>query len=463
MLVALVVDAFGSFCMPLEPTEIVEAVVLISGEKIVREMLYPEFEAILDGFVPVPDFKDSVAKAVYLGINANLCVTSAVFFLLDFDQKGMVDRRWNIPLQYLAEVSGRGPDLGAGPIRLACFSQCAIEMQQNKLWDPQMEPSKNSFILLKKSIQTNRLGLAFKTPVVEKSLPNGAAPDAIVQQAIKKKLHEHYSQELRDRLAGSLKEQRLRIATLQSRQQETITKLQHEHQQRLQVYQERLQKLEAQNSELNSNNQKLKENLDIQASKAEGVREYYTHKLKTAQLDENSQIQAMQENFAIEVELKIQAATAELKEMLDMREVELFYRHQNESNLKEEITKLKLESHALLNNSGEQLLTRINKAGVNFVVYHPGVGQFIIALDDLSFYLENPVAFVAKKSGVGELLYSQWFAHYQNPICNGSDGHGTSCGKSLVRIGAPLEFHEGESDRCEHHQAMPYKMVAENR
>ncbi|MES2825372.1 MAG: hypothetical protein V4732_17360 [Pseudomonadota bacterium] len=450
--------------MPLEPTEIVEAVVLISGEKIVREMLYPEFEAILDGFVPVPDFKGSAAKAVYLGINANLCITSAVFFLLDFDGKGMVDRRWNIPLQYLAEVSGRGPDLGAGPIRLACFSQCAIEMQQNKLWDPQMEPSKNSFILLKKSVQNNRLGLEFKAPLVEKPQPSVAAPvNAIHQQAIKKKLHEHYSQELRDRLAGSLKEQRLRIATLQSKQQENINKLQHEHQQRLQVYQERLQTLEAQNSELNSRNQSLKENLDIQASKAEGVREYFTHKLKTAQLDENSQIQAMQENFNLEVELKIQAATAELREMLDMREVELFYRHQNESNLKEEITKLKLESHALLNNSGEQLLTRLNKAGVNFVVYHPGVGQFTIALDDLSSYLESSVAFVAKKSGVGEALYSQWFTHYQNPICNGTDGHGNSCGKSLVRIGAPLEFHEGESDRCEHHQAVSYKMVAEKR
>lgn len=449
--------------MPLERTEIVEAVVLISGEKIVREMLYPEFEAILDGFVPVPDFKGSAAKAVYVGINANLCVTSAVFFLLDFDEKGMIDRRWNIPLQYLAEVSGRGPDLGAGPIRLACFSQCAIEMQQNKLWDPQMEPSRNSFILLKKSIQANRLGLVFKIPEIEKLQPSAAPANAIQQQAIKKKLHEHYSQELRDRLAGSIKEQRLRIATLQSKQQENINKLQHEHQHRLQVYQERLQNLEAQNSELNLRNQMLKENFDIQASKAEGVREYFTHKLKTAQLDENSQIQAMQENFTLEVELKIQAATAELREMLDMREVELFYRHQNESNLKEEITKLKHESHELLNNSGEQLLTRLNKAGVNFVVYHPGVGQFTIALDDLSSYLENSAAFIAKKSGVGESLYSQWFLHYQNPICNGTDGHGNSCGKSLVRIGAPLEFHEGESDRCEHHQAMSYKKVAENR
>src|SRR4051812_8086725 len=106
--------------MTFESSEIVEAVVLFAGDRVSREMLYPEFEAILDGFVPVPDYKGSAAKAVYLTINPQLKITSAVFFLLDFDEKGMVDRRWNIPLRQLAQISGKGPDLGVGPIRLAC-------------------------------------------------------------------------------------------------------------------------------------------------------------------------------------------------------------------------------------------------------------------------------------------------------------------------------------------------------
>src|SRR3954467_12850401 len=113
--------------MPLASTDTIEAVVLFSEGKISRELLYPEFEAILDSFLPVPDFRGQTAQAVYLVINSNLLITSAVFFQLDFDAKGMADRRWNVPLQNLAEVSGKGPDLGAGPIRLACFSQCAIE------------------------------------------------------------------------------------------------------------------------------------------------------------------------------------------------------------------------------------------------------------------------------------------------------------------------------------------------
>lgn len=450
--------------MPLESTDTIEAVVLFSNNAITRELLYPEFEAILDGFVPVPDFKGATAKAVYLVINSHLCITGAVFFLLDFDEKGMVDRRWNIPLQQLVEVSGKGPDMGAGAIRLACYSQCAIGWHQKKLWDPLMDSANSSFAQLKKSVQNNRMGLIFKKPAQERLT---AVPVAVPQEqhnvALEQKIHEHYSQELRNQTASLIKEQRLRIATLHSKQQETIQKLQFEHQQRLQAYQEKLKELKALNEDLEVRNRDLKDSFDVQASKVEGMREYFSHKLKTVQSDENSQIQTLQENFEVELALKLQTATAELREMLDMREVELFYRHQNETALKEEIVKLKQGYQELLNNSGEQVLARLDKAGVNFVVYHPGAGQFTIPMADLSQYIENPTNYVAKNSGVGERLYTNWFDHYQNPSCSGLDAHGHVCGKPLVRIGSPIEFHEGESDRCEHHQVISYKLVSEKR
>lgn len=451
--------------MALDSQDTMEAVVLFSGDKITREMIYPEFEAILDGFVPVPEFKGSSAKAVYLVVNSGLHITAAVFFLLDFDEKGMVDRRWNIPLQQLAEASGRGPNLGAGPIRLACFSQCAVGWHQKKLWDPQMDPANNSFAVLKNAVQNNRMGLIFKKPTVA-PMQVPVVTNVVHEQAdlaLQQKIHEHYSQELRDQLAALMKDQRLRIATLHSKQQQIVHNLQQEHQQRLQAYQDKIKALEATNAELESRNQNLKDSFEVQAAKVEGMREYFTHKLKAAEKDESSQLQALQENFAVELELKVQAATATLREMLDMREVELFYRHQNESALKEEIVNLKLDYQNLLNNSGEQLLSRLDKAGVNFVVYHPGVGQFTLPADDLSRYLDNSAAYIAQKSGVGETLYSQWFAHYQNPVCSAVDAAGHVCNKPLVRIGSPIEFHEGESDRCEHHQRISYKLTAEGR
>ena len=449
--------------MTLESTDTVEAVVLLAGDTITRELLYPEFEAILDGFVPVPDFKGVTAKAVYLVINSNFSIVSAVFFLLDFDEKGMVDRRWNVPLQQLAEVSGKGPDMGAGAIRLACYSQCAIGWHQKKLWDPQMDPAKSSFVQLKKSVQNNRMGIIFKKQQERLAVIPAAVPQEQNSLGLQQKIHEHYAQELRDQTASLMKEQRLRIATLHSKQQEAMQTLRQEHQQRLQAYQEKLKQLMDQNKDLEARNHSLKENVDVQASKVDGMREYFSHKLKTAQLDENSQIQAMQENFEVELALKLQATTAELREMLDMREVELFYRYQNETALKEEIVNIKQQYHELLNNSGEQVLVRLDKAGINFVVYHPGAGQFTIPLADLSRYIESPAAYIAKNSGVSEKLYFNWFEHYQNPSCKGLDGNGHACDKSLVRIGSPIEFHEGESDRCEHHQLISYKLVSEKR
>jgi len=190
--------------MTLAGTETLEAVVLFSEDVITRELLYPEFEAILDGFIPVPDFKGASAKAVYLVVNSNLCITAAVFFLLDFDGKGMVDRRWNIPLQQLAEASGKGPDMGAGPIRLACFSQCAIGWHQKKLWDPLMDPAKSSFVQLKKSVSGNRMGLIFRKIPQDTATPASISPAAQQQntKVLQKKIHEHYSQELRNQMAS---------------------------------------------------------------------------------------------------------------------------------------------------------------------------------------------------------------------------------------------------------------------
>lgn len=457
--------------MQLESGDTIEAVVLMEGDKITRELLFPEFEAILDGYVSEPHFKGKLTKAVYLVVNSSLSITTAVFFVISFDDDGMADRRWNVPLRALAEASTAGPDLGAGPIRLACFSQCGIELQRNNLWDPHMEPGKNDFSMLKKTIKANRLGLAFKAPVeqepVVETIKDRRKPTAESeanerkQQAIKKQLHEHYLQEFRDRLASELKGQRLRISMLQSSHQDHIKNLLKEHQQRVHVYQEQLQVLQDQNTELATQKAAIKETLDIQAGKVQGIREYYAHKLKMVQEDGANQEQSTQEDIALEVELKVQAATRELSETLDMRNVELFYRHQNEASLKEEIIQLKQQYQALLSSSGEQLLTRLNEAGVSFVVFHPGAGQFTVPLQDLSRYLENPIAFVAQKLDVSESLYSSWVEHYQKPVCLAVDDKGHVCGKSLTKIDSPLKFHAGESDRCENHQAVSYKLAAD--
>ena len=102
-----------------------EAIIFFADNHVIKEMLYPEFEAVLDRVVGISEFAGQKVGAVYLRINGQLQANAAVFFNLGFDAKGNADDRWNIPLQHLADKGGRGPDLGAGAIKLSCRSQCA--------------------------------------------------------------------------------------------------------------------------------------------------------------------------------------------------------------------------------------------------------------------------------------------------------------------------------------------------
>ena len=111
------VDAIGAFGRN-------DAYAAVAADSFTLGNLTTEFEAILDCFVPMPELSNMAVDAVYVQLSGQLLVRSAVFFNIDFDSEGFADKRWNIPLQQLAENSSKGPDLGCGAIRLACRSQC---------------------------------------------------------------------------------------------------------------------------------------------------------------------------------------------------------------------------------------------------------------------------------------------------------------------------------------------------
>jgi hypothetical protein len=360
--------------------------------------------------------------------------------------------------------------MGAGAIRLVCYSQCTIAWHQKNLWDPVMRRGSNSFLAVRKAVNANRLGLMVNPELIKAQKPQVPAPapqtieHAERQQiAFRKKIHDHYAQELRNKMAMLIKEQRLRIATLMNQQRTKFQSMQHEHQQRLVAYQQKHQQLDQQNKALAERNRNLKDTLDVQASKIQGMREYFAHKLKAAQQGESVQLQVLQDNFTLELDAKIRAATAELREMLDMREVELFYRHQNESALKDEIVAVKRENQQLLKNSGDQLLGRLTKAGVNLVVVLPGLGETAIPLDDIGSYLEDPQGYAADKAGVSPAIYVAWLEHHQFPCCTAIDARGNPCANGIATIPTPVEFHPGESDRCAQHQVVAFSLVAERR
>ena len=92
---------------PTKPL-LTEAVMFFSERGICKEMLFPEFEALLDGLVAAPEHADETVQAVFLQINTRLHVRAAVFFNIDFDLDGYVNRLWNLPLRQIAERGDRG-------------------------------------------------------------------------------------------------------------------------------------------------------------------------------------------------------------------------------------------------------------------------------------------------------------------------------------------------------------------
>src|SRR5690606_27056287 len=142
-------------------------------------------------------------------------------------------------------------------------------------------------------------------------------------------------------------------------------------------------------------NDELKNTIDGQVQKIEGLREYFEHKLQRSQGGEQELVESLRKHYESELDEKIAQSTRELTERFAMKEVELVYRQEHERQLREEIAQLRKEEHALIANSGDHVLERMSRQGVNFVTYQAGVGHITIPLSEIGRFMDNPGAFTA--------------------------------------------------------------------
>ncbi len=440
--------------MIFDDDELARAIFFFENGKLVpKEMYYSEFEAVLDEYVPVLEWANKNAKAVYLEIDSGLNIRTAVFFQLPFTRTGAIDSNWNLPLGQLADNASNGPDLGAGPIKLACASQCPIHHYRSFLWDPDLRKGKGHLAHLKKAVAENRLSLQFREPADEFSFGSRRAMDTReLEQKLTQQLRREYAQEFRDHMAQLLKEQRLRVSTIDREKENALEELRRQHANQLEEYRELLQARDKLLEEEKQRNVALKETMEGQAKKLEGLREYFEHKLEQAQDQELDELQALKENYEAELEAKVQAATTELKELLNMKELELHYRNERESQLQQEIGRLREENREFVSNSGDQLLERMMARGISFVTYQPGAGHITVPVSEVSRFLENPAAYAAEYCGVKITQYQAWLDHYQTPVCKTRDESETICGENLDRVDSPTEFLIGKDDCCEKHR-----------
>ena len=439
--------------------QMVEAVLFFNDRGVCKEMLFPEFEALLDNVVNMPEFADQQMRLAYVLINPRLLVRAVVFFYLDFDEHGAADKGWNLPLRHLADNAGRGPDLGAGPIRLACRSQCPVSWHQMHLWDPSLAPGKNDLVLVRDAAKRNAFGLLVEedAPVVLAERLQVAAedkwqaPDPARDEADKQA--EQKEQEHRLKTAQLIKQQRLRISTLGKQYEEELARLKlagEERQRALQAEIHNLHQALRQQEELNNN---LKAQLGAQADSMQQTREELAKQLRDLERHGRTEADILRAQFDSELQARVAAAVAEAREQVAIRDVELAYRAEQETQLQQELERLRRERDELASQGGEQILERLAKLGVVFVVYHPGAGHLTIPLQDIARYQNNPMSYAAAKCFVSEEQYRQWLAHYQQPTCEASLPSGERCAMPIDRVETPSRFVVGESNCCARHKA----------
>lgn len=430
-----------------------------TDQKISKQMLYPEFEAILDGMVNMPEFTDQQMSAVYVLINPRLLVRSLVFFYIDFDEKGAADRSWNIPLRQLAERAGRGPDLGAGPIRLACRSQSSVPWHQMHLWDPELSPKKNHLLMVRDAVRANNLSLlsddSHEPFVVTEQLKVAAEErweSATEMDASATALEREKDQEQRQKAAQIIKQQRLRISSLETQYETQLGKERLQQQHQLAQQQQSYVQLQQQLAQQESLNAQLKQQLTQQADNLNGLRADLQARLRAFEQHEREAVESLRVQFEHELQARIAVAVIESKEQVAIRDVELAYKIEHEQQMGAELAQLKQQLQEQAGQSGEQVLERLSRSGVVFVACHPGVGHITIPLQDIILYLQKTMQYVAKKCAVTEDQYVRWLAHYENPMCTAMFDEKTQCSLPLGRESTPGGFIAGDSDRCSKHK-----------
>lgn len=470
-------------------------VVLFFGEGgVCKGLLYSDFEAVLDGVVGMQEFAGHEMKAAYVTVNGQMLVTGIVLFLISFDERGVADRSWNIPLRHMVEKADRGPDLGAGPVHLACRSQCPVSWQQDKLWDPNMKQGANDFVFIRDAIRDRGryLGLtvteeATPAPAARKewSMPpeapaqsmappvlvppqsppkappvvSAVAPPVVSQVAppvVTAPVAESAAaggdvldqiREERVKLARTIKDLRLQITTMETQHTDNVAKLNYAAQQKEEILNSQVEKLLGQFKSLKAQNAALREQANAQRAQIDSLHDAIDRQSDVAAEGE-TQKDEVRRQVEREMHQKLEEETAKLREEVHIRELDLISRDEKIEQLKEELVEAQRQQSANLAAGADQFLEKLEKLGVSFIAFHPGAGHVSIPFKHIQRYVDNPLAYAAEKCLVTEDRYRAWLAHYENPACVRVKADGKVCGTRLIRVDVPSKFKPGDSDTC---------------
>lgn len=447
-----------------------EAVLFLSDKGVSKEMLFSEFESVLDEVVGLTDCKNKEMKAVFVQITPQHKVTSTVFFLIKFNDEGMADKGWNLPLRHLADSHQfHGPDLGAGPVRLACSSQCSDQWLENQLWDPSITDECNHFAFIRDTIKRNRLGLLYAEPVIDQTLPNKGnetlssnvstiiseiqkSKSASISSDLVKKLKAAFEKDFQQKIEQVENKQKLYLATMENRHKREFDKLYGDHQTDTQTYKNQIAQLKKLVEQERKKYEKTLSTFQEQYEKLQQQRVQLEESLSVSVKDKHA-LETLKKQYESDMQARLEAEQASLFEQLEMREVELLYRQQQEEQLNKMVEQLRQDKITLLGEGADRYLERLNKSGIMFVAYQAGFGHLTIPLNQMGEYIDDPLVYVAGKNGLTIDQYKTWLTHYNNPLCVAKLFDGSRCTVALKQIASPKEFMDGEHNYCLVHRA----------
>lgn len=412
-----------------------EAVIFFVDGEIAREMLYTEFEALLDCVVPIRDFVDTTLEAAYVHIDAQLSPQTVVLFQIPFDSDGFPDLQWDVPLRLLADrAAPRGPDLGFGPVRLVTRSECPMPDQAGKLWDMHFDAGGNTLELIRERLGMNRLGLIV-TDIAPAAAPLPAA------SAIMPLMTSAFGQGGSDALLMLMQQSNQQLESMREQTQRETQALQRE----LAASREQVRALRAEKQGLV---QRLAEERGVFEREKAGLREEFSQqsgRARTVILEARRALERERDTVLAERDAHMRAELDRIEQERALQEEQLL-------SLRSELTELRRDKLRLMGEGADKFFASLKEKGVKFVAFQPGIGHVTIPMDELQRYLGDTENYVAEKCGVSEEHYRRWLAHYNEPVCQGTAGNGGLCAKPLQKILKPVEFMIGLHDRCEIHK-----------
>jgi len=463
-----------------------EVILFFGSGGISKGLVYSDFEAVLDGVVGMQEFAGRNMKAAYVTVNGRLQVTGLVLFLLSFDERGVADRSWNIPLRAMLDKADRGPDLGAGATRLVCRSQCPISWHQDHLWDPNMRQGENDFVFIRDAIRdrSRYLGLSYSEepasaippnwglpipptataghgaalpavqlpPVLPPDQPGWAAAPVPVIPVVEPVTEDNSGvleqlREERIKLARTIKDLRLQLTTTETQLTEEIARINYGFQQKEEILNSQLEKLLGQFKSLKAQNAALREQIAAQRAQVDSLHEALERQSHEAASDQ-SQLEELRSQLEVEMNQRLEEESARLREEIHVREMDLINRDDKIEQLREEIVELGRSQVVSQEAGADKFLEKLEKLGVSFIAFHPGAGHISIPFKNIQRYVENPQGYAAEKCLVTEDRYRAWLVHYENPVCRGVKAGGQPCGSRLIRVDTPSKFKPGDSDFC---------------